>query len=288
MMQRAISIFLLIILVGCGKITVQPGQPTITPAPTLIATNKSTTPPSSTPALPTRTPEPSSNSLLTPKPYLIKLVQGAGDGVDEIYTCRAVYAPFPRFILFEDGQLIFYGEGGLLWETFLTSSEINNLLGKIDETGYSKIGDTFDEHYDLPKDIQYGEGGWWLSVSVKGKDASIHPQLTEYLVKPIKDTVSIIQTYQPTGDVKTYLPEKIELWTATIDTGYFSTPEPSAKILNWSTDLPSLNLYYIQLNESETETLVNLNYFSGVPELRLFMQDGITYWVLACPPWYGY
>lgn len=287
MTQRAISIFLLIILVGCGKITAQPVHPTVTPAPTLIATDKSTTPPSFTSTLPTRTPQPSSTLLPTPKPYLIKISQGAGDGVDEIDICKSVYAPFPRFTLYEDGQLIFYDKGKLL-ETLLTGEEIADLLGNIEETGYFEIGDSFEEHYDLPKGIQYGESGRGVSVSVKGKDAYVHPELTQYLIQPIKDTVSIIQAYQPTENGKPYLPQKIELWTATIDTGYFPTPEPSSIITDWSTELPALNLYYIKLSESETETLINSKYFSSVPELGLFKQDGVTYWVLACPPWYGY
>ena len=87
MMQRIISLFLFVFLVGCGQTTTQPVQSPITPAPSLIATNKSTISPSFTPALPTRTPKPSPTPLPTPKPYLIKLVEGAGDGVDEMYTC---------------------------------------------------------------------------------------------------------------------------------------------------------------------------------------------------------
>jgi len=198
--------------------------------------------------------------------------------------CKSVYAPFPRFVLYEDGQLIFYDKGKLL-ETFLTGAEISDLLGEIEATGYFEIGDSFEEQYDLPKDIQYGEGGWGEGISVKGKSASIHPELTQYLLKPIKDTVNIIETYQPKGNIKPYLPKKIELWTATIDTGYFPAPDPSAKITDWSTELPPLNLYYIKLSEGETETLINSNYFSSVPELGVFRQNDITYWVLACPPW---
>jgi len=215
-MRRVISLFLLIFLVGCGQIATQPVQLTITYAPALVATKKPTISPSFTPAPPTRTPKPSATPLPTPKPYLIKLFQGAGDGVDEMYICLHIYAPFPRFILYEDGQLIFYDKGRLL-EVFLTGAEISNLLGKIEETGYFKIGDSFEEQYDLPAGIQYGEGGWGVSVSVKGKDAYIHPELNQYLIQPIKDTVSIIQAYQTKGNVKPYLPEKIELWTATID-----------------------------------------------------------------------
>ena len=280
MSKYVAGLFLLILLVGCGHIPIQSTESTITLTPAIVATVM----PSLTPVLPTRTPKPSPTPLPTPKPYLIDLYQGAGDGVDEIYICKAVYTPFPRFILYEDGQLIFYDKGKLL-ETFLTGAEISDLLGKIEATGYFEIGDSFEEQYDLPKDIQYGEGGWGVGISVKGKGASIHPELTQYLLKPIKDTVSIIETYRPKGNVKPYIPKKIELWTAPIDTGYFPTPEPSAKITDWSTGLPPLNLYYIKLSESETETLINSNYFSSVPELGLFRQDDITYWVLACPPW---
>ena len=42
------------------------------------------------------------------------------------------------------------------------------------------------------------------------------------------------------------------------------------------------------INFSVLLDLINSKYFSGVPELGLFKQDGVTYWVLACPPWYGY
>ena len=203
-----------------------------------------------------------------------------------LMRCIHVYAPFPKFVLYEDGQLIYY-DGSKLLEVFLTSEEVSNLMGRIEQTGYFKIGDSFEEHYDMPKGIQYGEGGWGVSVSVKGKDAYIHPELTQYLIDPIKDAVSIIQSYQPTGNIKPYFSKNIELWTVTIDSGYFPTPEPDVKVTDWLEEMPPLNKFYIQLNESETETLVNSNYFSGVPGFKLFRQDGITYWVLACPPWYG-
>ena len=281
-----ISLCLLFFLVGCGQITTQLVQPTITLVSTPVTTNKPTILPSFTSELPNHTPEPSLTPLPTPKPRLIELLQGAGDGVDEIYICAYVYTPFPRFVLYEDGQLIFYNEGKLL-EAFLIDAEVKDLLGKIEETGYFEIGDSFEEQYNLPKDIQYGAGGWDIEISVRGKRASVHSELTQYLKQPVKDTVSIIQAYQPTGEIKAYLPEKIELWTSTIDQGYFPTPEPSADITDWSTELPPLNLYWIKLSESETDTLLNSNYFTGVPEYRLFRQDFITYWVLACPPWYG-
>jgi len=289
-MNQAIIAFLLtIFVVGCGQDHNQQEQMIFTPVSTFVATGRPT--PTIVPTLtlsrPTQTPEPSLTPYPTPKPYLIKLFQHAGDGVDEIHICRAVYSPFPRFVLYEDGQLIYYHEGKLL-ESFLTDGEITNLLGKIEATGYFEIGDSFEDYYVLPSGIQYGEGGWGVGVSVKGKDVGVHPELTQYLVQPIKDTVSIIQTYQPTGNINSYFPEKIELWASTIDQGYFSTPEPSAKVADWLTELPPLNLYWIKLNESETEILKTSNYFSGVPEVELFRQDGITYWVLACPPWYGY
>lgn len=288
----ACLIILSIVLNACGTgqnhTVASPTSRDFEDTPTLVpATPTLTVTPTSTPARPVQTSELSPTPYPTPKPYLIKLVQGGGDGVDEIYICMAVYAPFPRFVLYEDGQLIFYGEHELV-EAFLTDSEIDSLIEKIEATGYFNVGDSFEEHYNLPKDIQYGEGGWGVSVSVKGKDAYIHPQLTQYLVKPIQDAVRIIETYRPPKSARPYIPKDIELWTAPIDTGYFPTPEPPVEIEDWSTKLPPLNLYYIKLNESETESLINSGYFSGVPELRLFKQDGIVYWVLACPPWYGF
>lgn len=203
MSKYIFGLFLLLYLVSCSQIPIQSTESTITPVPTIAATIM----PSPSPVLPTRTAKPLPTPPPTPKPYLIDLYQGAGDGVDEIYICKAVYSPFPRFILYEDGQLIFYDEGKL-WEVFLTSLEISDLLGKIEASGFFEIGNSFEEQYNLPNDIQYGSGGWGLGISVNGKSASVHPELTQYLKQPIKDTISIIQTYQPTGNVKPYFPDK--------------------------------------------------------------------------------
>lgn len=222
----------------------------------------------------------------TPKPYLIKLVQGGGDGVDEIYHCMAVYAPYPRFALYEDGQLLFY-EDGKFWEAFLTRAEIDRLLEQIKETGYFQLGDSLEDHYDLPEGTQYGEGGWGISISVQGKGVYIHPQLEQYLVKPIREVTSILQNYRPREAARPYLPRKMELWAVPMDSGYFSTPEAPVEAPDWPETLPELKKFYIGLSEKETEFLLDADYFSGVPELRLFHQDGITYWVAACLPWIG-
>jgi hypothetical protein len=286
MKKQALFLCWLFLLVSCSQVATQQTSTPVMPTLTREITNIASPTPSKTPEAPTKTPQPSETPYPTPKPYLIKLMDGAGDGVENTYICSLAYAPYPKFILYEDGLLIFY-EDGAFNETHLTSDEIKLLLERIEKTGYFEVGNSLKDHYNLPENIEYiGGGDWLISISVKGKRADIIPSLSQYLRKPISDTETIVRTYKPTGNVKTYIPVKVDLYAtaidmATLEAEKYPTPDP-VNIKEWPTQLPRLDSYALRLSEIETNTFFENSYFTAVPSLQFFKQDGVTYSILAC------
>ena len=102
------------LLVGCNQGIGSQASPIMTSTQQMTETHSSTRTiqPPKTPTVPSAIkPTETLTPFPTSKPSLIELYQGAGDGVDEVTICMAVYSPFPQFILYEDGQLVFYNDG---------------------------------------------------------------------------------------------------------------------------------------------------------------------------------
>ena len=107
-------------------------------------------------------------------------------------------------------------------------------------------------------------------------------------MKPVKDAVNIVESYQPNQEIKTYVPKKVYLIIFEASTSiYLPTPVPSEKIEEWPTGLFKLNASYGRnLSKNEMDALSQLGLYTSFPELRLFKQDGVAYYVLGCLPSY--
>jgi hypothetical protein len=284
MRHKIVLLYLIIFLTSCVQVSTQQVSPSAIPTRKAKSTSTPTITLSSTPKPPTVTSQPTSTPHPTPRPVLIKLSQGHGDGIDWFHICLYIYDPYPQFILYEDGQLVYLDDGSF-YETKLTDAEMNDLLGKIEATGYLKLGDSIEEHYAFPKDYVMPDNvwgsGWGQAVSVRGKGVSINPDFSKYLLKPIKDTINIIERYQPTGEIKEYTSETLTLY----EDGSFPTPSPIETALAWPTEFPRLGFDTpAELSKSETAKLLKSNLFTSLPGYALFRQDGIDYYVSACPP----
>jgi hypothetical protein len=259
-------------------------------------------------ALPTKnTPKPSQTP--TPgyrerRPYLIKYSSYSGDGADEFYQCWGGYFPFPRFILYEDRQMIIFTSDRKYEEAILPKAELQELLTKFGNTGVYEIHATNgsprnDETYNIPDGLEWGDGGWGEELSFDGRSITIQAELYEYVVPPVKDAIDIIQSYEYsyTGDTISYVPDGLDLYIMD-PSGTFAKTELSNQIPNnepktWPNGFPALswesetNIFYgnIKLDRTQTLSAFNQNLFSHVPELVVFRQDDTVFLVVACPKW---
>ena len=232
---------------------------------------------------PTFTPSP------TPKPYLIKRSSGAGDGASEIYHCLTSAYPYPKFILYADGQLIIR-EGRGFVETYLTTEEIQALLTEIENTGFLELGPPgfyLDDSvvYDLPEGLQYGEGGWGEEISVQGVNVSLIAGISQYAVQPIKDTLSIIGHYQPPRETYPYHPTELTMFILDANTPADELVGRTPALARaWPAGLPDLEFgWLVQYDQSQTSSLIQAGVFEYFPGLGIFTQNGIDYLVIACP-----
>lgn len=250
--------------------------------------------------VPTLTPTPSLTPFLTPtqtpKPYLIRFEYGAGDGVDEISICMGSYTPYPQFILYEDGQLILDTSKGYMVTT-LTGMEVQDLLKDIEKTGFFEVENinALPEKsgvYNLPPGIEYGDGGWGKAITVKGRQIWVNPELDQYLAKPIKDTIDIVQRFHPKEKLQPYIPDKLKIFVLGKKTGFFPETIPTSGL--WPAELPPLdpsygyNSYLIS-DKKIIQLAIQLKAFTTFPEMNVFTQDGADYFVVACPimdPWW--
>jgi hypothetical protein len=256
---------------------------TSTPIPTgtntATATYTSTFTPTSTPYL---SPTP------TPKPILIELQRHAGCGADEIYLCLTGFG-YPQFKLYEDGQLI-HKSGGYLVETYLTEAEIQELFADIEATGFFdiefKIGLPWENGvYDMPEELEYGEGGWGTSLQINDVSIGTIPSLSEYLVQPVSDTISVIGEFEPSGESKPFIPERLFMYMFDVnddipELAHYSRPVSG----EWPVDIfPIQEKTLISFEQDQIARLVELGLFSSFPDLKVFTSNGKEYFVVACP-----
>lgn len=241
-------------------------------------------------AEPTQTPLPIASLTPTPAPKPVLILNGvtAGDGADEDYTCLKWRYPNPSFVLYEDGQLFIYSNDKLS-QKMLTEQEVQDLLMKIENTGFFGIRDKpgpieNNPLYDLPGPVQYGDGGPAEILTVKSNTIWINNVLAPYVVEPVKDTLSIIYQYRPT-DMVPYIPKQLQLivWRFVESHSYVKTPVP--EVSEWPSELPALNEMELPaiLDQNSTELLLDLKFFPTLPGVRKVTQDGVEYSVVACP-----
>ena len=236
----------------------------------------------------TSTPGTTSTPRKTPKPYLISYTRygGDGEGSSELNSCIYWLAPHKRFILYPDGQLIYFKSGKLL-ETHLSDLEINKLLQDIESTGLFEIKKSKDapdyyDIYNLPEDYNYGDGGPGSRVTVQGLSIPIRDSLWDYLIPSIEETVKIINEYEPVGNITPYIPSSLEMMVSSSEDPTFSSwTFPTT--YKWPEELPPLPFFYKYFDELETENIMSTNIFKSFPDISKFLYDDIEYIVVTCP-----
>lgn len=214
-----------------------------------------------------------------------------GDGVDEISSCIRAYPPYYRFVLYGDGHLIRFDETQYL-EARISQLQIDELLTKIDATGFSSLagdGDQYIQNSPPPSFIDTWEG----SITINEKTITIAAGQTDYLVDAVMKTLGIIESYKP-KNLQPYAPETLALWVyleESILLGLASpTPEPS--VLKWSVeeiDLDNLLVDNIDPAIFEPKVISGaslsflLQQVEHIPALRTVEQNGQTYLVAVCP-----
>ena len=229
--------------------------------------------------------------LETAKPLakapLISYVVYGGDGEasSELNTCMNWLGPNERFVLYDDGQLLQYKSGRIL-EARLTPFEIQDLLSRVERTGFHEIEETSEapdgyDIYNLPDDYQYGDGGWGRSIEISGRRIDIRDSLWEYIIPSIEDTLKLIETYEPHGGTSPYVPREIEVFALPKDSGYL--PEESFEsATEWPSELPPLGQVWF-LDEADTAALLDTGMYISLPDIRAFIYEGTEYAVVACP-----
>ncbi|MBN2499570.1 MAG: hypothetical protein JXB38_02320 [Anaerolineales bacterium] len=267
---------------------------TSTPIPTNTPTATATS--TSTPTS-TFTPTPYLSPTPTPKPILIAYGDGGGDGVDELYRCLTVSSPYPRFLLFEDGLLISQKPGYLV-QTYLTEVEIQELFTSIENTGFFDIefksGPEWESGvYDLPEGLQIGDGDGGAFVRIKDRKFWTKISLSQYIVQPIKDTLSIIRAFEPSGEWQPYQPESLFFFMFDVNTDIYELADYNRSVSGeWPTELFPLEERFLYWpDEEQTKSFMEFDLFSGYPGAKVFSQDDAEYFVIACPdlhPWQDY
>lgn len=161
-----ITILILVLLVSCAPSNVS----TFTQTAITLESTSTSAPITKTPintrkvtVEPTSVSSPTSTATNTPKPFLIAYSYSS-DGGDDLVRCIQEDTGNPRFILYQDGVLIRYGQPYYL-QSQLSQNEIDKLMDEISKTGlfqedHSKYqagnsalvinGKTYFVPYDLP------------------------------------------------------------------------------------------------------------------------------------------
>src|SRR5574341_348325 len=98
----------------------------------------------STSISPTNTGKPESSTTSSNAAVLISFIRQASDGMDDISACLGAYNIY-RFVLYGNGQLIRLNEGQYM-ETHVSQAEIDDLLSKLEETGFSSLAGDGDQY----------------------------------------------------------------------------------------------------------------------------------------------
>jgi hypothetical protein len=222
-----------------------------------------------------------------PETPLISYVVYGGDGEasSELNTCVNWLAPHERFALYDDGQLIQYKSGSII-EAQLTPSEIQDLISRLERTGFREIEETSKapdgyDIYNLPDDYQYGDGGWGRSIAIRGRRIHIRDSLWDYIIPSIEDTLKLIETYEPPGGAAPYLPSEIEVFVLPKDSGYLPE-ELFESATEWPSELPPIDQVWF-LDEADTATLLSTSLYTSFPDIRAFRYEGTEYVVVSCP-----
>ena len=222
-----------------------------------------------------------------PKEPLISYVMYGGDGEasSELNTCIHWLSPHERFVLYDDGQLLQY-KSGSIFEARLTPFEIQDLISRLEQTGFHEIEDTSEapdgyDIYNLPDDFQYGDGGWGRSITIEGQRIHIRDSLWEYIIPSIEETLNIIETYEPPEVAVPYVPGEIEVFVLPKESGYL--PDKSFEsALEWPPELPPIDQVWF-LNKAETAILLSKGLYTDFPDIRAFVSKGTEYVIVACP-----
>lgn len=262
--------------------TASPVPPTLTQTPTRLplATPTVTPPPPTPSATPTFSPTPSP----TPKPVLIQHGHGIGSGADEVQVCLLSY---PDFILFADGQLLLDTPEGLV-TTQLTQTEIQELLNKIEATGFLAVENNQDGIYDLPAGLTYGEGSGEEELRVQEQFIWLNPFIKQYAVKAVQDAFAIVTTYTPPRPPQPYIPEAALLFVLDAQGDYLPFPTPAAPATAWPTTLPplELSLFGTPWDKPTIAQAYAAQAFTRYPETKTFTQNAHPYHVVICPPFF--
>jgi hypothetical protein len=248
---------------------------------------------------PTSAPTPSDTETLsqtptrTPQPILISYQRygGDGEGGGEFYSCIRWLAPYHRFVLYEDGQLVLY-RSGIAQETHLSDPEITNLLQEISNTGFFEIQESEDapdfvDIYDLPDNFQFGDGGPGSSIMVQDTFIHVRDELWDHLKPPVKNTISIITEYTPQGNLDPYIPNTLEMMVLSIENAEsygLDLPIPR----EWPAELFPLDYMYQYFDENISDDILNTNIFDSFPDESVFTYDGKEYLVVTCPNRFDY
>lgn len=207
--------------------------------------------------------------------------------MDEMSACLAANDTY-RFVLYGDGNLIMF-DGVQYLETRISHAEIDELLSEIEATGFSSIigdGDQYIQNAPTPSFVNT----WGGSITVNEKTITITPGQSDYLVKPVKKALEIVENYRP-KNLQLYAPESISLWVfleESIRLG-LANPTPEPPFLNWLVDDISLDNLLTDPATSKPRVISGapLSFLMGqlkhVPALRWVEQNGQKYLVVLCP-----
>lgn len=242
----------------------------------------------------TQTVEAALPSATAIREVLASYFVGWGDGVDELEACLFGYGQYSH-ILYADGQMVIRSAEGYR-EAQLSEEEVNDLLGRIENTGFFQVqGDGSERErdpiYAVPPDYLPPDGLPYEEITVLQRHVVIDEALFEYLIPEIRNAWHILTDYTPASTVP-YIPRAFELWIYEIDVDETSAedhmPTPVPPTMEWPTNLPALrglvageDIAGVTFSDGLVPALTQL--FPTLPSSRVVTQEGSEYLVGACP-----
>jgi hypothetical protein len=225
------------------------------------------------------------------KPELISYTFLGADGVSPEMSCLIGYDY--EFKLYDDGQLLFF-ESSIVWESYLTETEVQDLMTQIEQTGFLDLegtGELREEdpiYENAPDNVETGAAG--LILKVKDKRIETDWVLKDYLVEPINQTFEIISSYRP-EESHIYSPDQIFLWIFPIEDSEsinWSQATPIPPIQEWPESITSLDAlmmstgdYFAFIGGVDANVIYEIHGF--FPSSKVYTQNGQEYYVVACP-----
>jgi hypothetical protein len=253
--------------------------PTATTQPTITASPLATSTP--TRSLPTIIPPTPS---YTPFPYYQTkkvLIDYYTQGDHSIYDVfYADYPSYPRFIIYDDGQLIIPGK--TYQQKWMSPSEIRAFVSKLEALGFYALesnqrhnpddklydyGDNYEKSYDGTEECLF------VSLDVTRQLCVYQPDM-QYVIPKMKAILQFLDDYEPAG-LTPYYPDRILLWAEEGRSEYDDNLPEIA--IPWDARFPSLETYgsIIYVDWDMVEEIFNL--FENTHDGIVVIQNGKEY-----------